>query len=117
MKKYLIAGFLVCALCLLAACTPRVEDLKQTYKENDFEIQSVEIAELGIGENEEIFYAFKAVKSDESEATVVSFSNGNAASKYYNEQYAQKGTDNGVLKIGNTVITGSKEAVEIVKNK
>lgn len=116
MKKFfafcLLAGLVFC----LAACTPTSEDLQKKYKDNDFEIEDVTVSEYGYGDDD-ITYAFKAVKSDDNEVTVISFYNGNEASEFYNAQYALKNDKIDIMKIGNTVIIGTKEAVCLADNK
>ncbi len=111
-----IAGMVVC----LAACTPSGEDLQQKYRENDFVVHALDESDLMTldleCDRDDIAYAFKAKKDKDNEATVISFADGQNASEFYNRQYAVK-KDMDLVKIGNTVIFGSKEAVSLAKNK
>ncbi len=116
MKKFLLFSVLIFIVCGLAACTPRVEDIQKKYEENDFEIKNVSADDYGL-DNDDITYAFKAVKEGETEATVISFSDGNTASEFYNKQYRLKDETSELIKKGNTVIFGSKDAVKLAGNK
>lgn len=118
-RVFILAAIAGIAFCL-AACTPSGEDLRKKYQENDFVVHTLDESDLKTlnlnCNQDDITYAFKAKKDDNNEATVISFADGRNASEFYNSRYAVK-KDMDLVKIGNTVIFGSKEAVSLAKNK
>ncbi len=116
MKKILFVCTVAGILCCLMACASKENDIKKVYEENYFEIEEVEVSDFGY-ENDEVTFAFKAVKEGETEATIISFSDSSTASEFYNLQYKRKDEESGLKKSRNIVIFGSKEAVELIGNK
>ncbi len=131
MKKfYAVFGVLLISIACLCACTPKYDDIKNTYAEAGYKIYAIpldsDIAEMSattagfdLSKTDKMFYAIKNEGNipNRNRVDVVSFTDGKEATAFYNSQKENEAVtaDFSVIKKGNTVIYGTKDAVNVIK--